>query len=112
MLMIMLMLMTMLMLLTMLRLMMVEPAKREAPVKVLCVLGEVEHLVNNLLNLRLGFDDKNYQISKIITKYMRKNPEQMTSSASHSIPRFSWGTTRPSRTWKMTSNGLSNDVRS
>ena len=26
----------------------------------------------------------------------------MTSSASHSIPRFSWGTTRPSRTWKMT----------
>ena len=57
--MIVLMLMTMLMLLTML---MVKPAKREAPVKVLCVLGEVEHLVNNLLNLRLGFDDKNYPI--------------------------------------------------
>ena len=50
----MLLVMTLLMLMSMLMLMMVEPAKREVSVKVLCVLGEVEHLVNNLLNLELG----------------------------------------------------------
>ena len=56
----MLMVMTILMLMTMLMFLTidhveVEPAKREALVKVLCVLGEVEYLVNNLLNLRLGW---------------------------------------------------------
>ena len=42
-----------------------------------------------------------YMRKKSLTKYMRKKPEQMTSSPSHSIPRFSCGTASPSRTWIM-----------